>query len=193
MTDSMPHTQVLNRSKVFYTVAFDLLMVQQSPKEARLFPTQTLMALAEMEVPTNRLAWRRLRVRGEFQSTTDQRRIKSQCPLPIAHYPLPETSLCGSRVTVASNCQILPPPGRYILPCQLYPVTYSMDELDSHIIFPQTPRRRSRIRTASISSQPTFRSDGSLKAAHGSVSPIMRPLSSIPAYGLTADTYPRPN
>jgi len=94
----MPHTQVLNRSKVFYTVAFDLLMVQQSPKEARLFPTQTLMALAEMEVPTNRLAWRRLRVRGEFQSTTDQRRIKSQCPLPIAHYPLPETSLCGSRV-----------------------------------------------------------------------------------------------
>jgi len=115
----MPHTQVLNRSKVFYTVAFDLLMVQQSPKEARLFPTQTLMALAEMEVPTNRLAWRRLRVRGEFQSTTDQRRIKSQCPLPIAHYPLPETSLCGSRVTVASNCQILPPPGRYILPCQL--------------------------------------------------------------------------
>lgn len=53
---SMPHAQVLNRLKVFYMVAFNPLMMQQSPKAARLFPTQTLMALAEMKMPTDRLA-----------------------------------------------------------------------------------------------------------------------------------------
>jgi hypothetical protein len=60
-----------------------------------------------------------------------------------------------------------------------------MDELDSYLLHPQTSRRRPRVRATSVASQPTFRSDGTLKAAHRPHSPIMRPLSSIPTYGLT--------
>ncbi|KAI9509204.1 glycosyltransferase family 57 protein [Russula earlei] len=56
-----------------------------------------------------------------------------------------------------------------------------MDQVDSPILLPQTPRRRTRHRTSSIASQPTFRSDGSLKPSHRSLSPNMRPWpSSLP-------------
>jgi alpha-1,3-glucosyltransferase len=61
-----------------------------------------------------------------------------------------------------------------------------MDELDLHS---QTQRRRPRVRATSIASQPTFRSDGTLKgAAQRPYSPILRPLSSIPMYD--SDVYP---
>lgn len=63
-------TQVLNRLKVPYMAAFDPLMVQRSPEEARLVPSHTLMAFTEMEMPTDKLAWRRQRALRDFQSTT---------------------------------------------------------------------------------------------------------------------------
>ena len=66
---------------------------------------------------------------------------------------------------------------------------YCMDELDHHLLLPHTPRRRPRIRATSVASQPTFRSDGTLKAAQRPLSPIARPMSSIPTYD---DTRPQP-
>ncbi|KAI0304350.1 ALG6, ALG8 glycosyltransferase family-domain-containing protein [Multifurca ochricompacta] len=56
-----------------------------------------------------------------------------------------------------------------------------MDGVETNTSLPQTPRRRPRIRTTSISSQPTLRSDGSLKTGNRPPSPVVRPLSSNPS------------
>ncbi|KAI9465420.1 glycosyltransferase family 57 protein [Lactarius psammicola] len=60
-----------------------------------------------------------------------------------------------------------------------------MDETESHILLHQTPRRVPRIRTVSVPSQPTSRTNGFLKPGRRPLSPIGPPLSSN-----TSDSYP---
>jgi hypothetical protein len=60
--------QVLYWLKVFYTGAFDYLVVQQPPKGVKRFTSHASMASTETKLSTGKLVWGILRVSREFQS-----------------------------------------------------------------------------------------------------------------------------
>lgn len=68
MTYFMHLTQVLYRLKVFYTTAFEPLVVHQPPTGVSRLAGRTSMASTETKMPTEKSAWRMLRVPRDIQS-----------------------------------------------------------------------------------------------------------------------------